>query len=103
MDFSPTAKAVAVQQFANILRCVAESCDNDDAQSSEDDNPRKKARKGRFLVGGTIPTDNVRCALIQWSCILLHNWRTETEGQNQIKTYFNNIVAVEDFKDKLND
>ena len=38
-----------------------------------------------------LPTDNVKRATIQWCCILLHNWRTETCDRNQIKTYFNNL------------
>lgn len=29
-----------------------------------------------------------------WACILLHNWRTEMMGQNQIKKYFNNIDHI---------
>jgi len=38
-----------------------------------------------------LPTDNTKRATIQWCCILLHNWRTETCDQNQIKTYINNL------------
>ena len=39
-----------------------------------------------------LPTDNVRRAYIMWTCILLHNWRTETVGRNQIRSYFDEIV-----------
>ena len=35
-----------------------------------------------------------------WSCILLHNWRTETAGRNQIRTYFDEIVKPLDQKEK---
>lgn len=38
-----------------------------------------------------LPTDNDARALLQWSCILLHNFQTETCDRNQIKTYFENI------------
>ena len=38
-----------------------------------------------------LPTDNLKRAVLQWSCILLHNWRTETCSRNQIKTYFENL------------
>ena len=38
-----------------------------------------------------LPTDNVHRALIMWSTILLHNWRTETVGRNQIQTYLNYV------------
>jgi len=31
-------------------------------------------------------------ALLIWSCVLLHNFRTETVGRNQAKTYFDNLV-----------
>ena len=36
-----------------------------------------------------IPTNNVKRATLFWACILMHNFRTETVGQNQILTYFN--------------
>ena len=49
-----------------------------------------------------LPTDNVRRAYIMWSCILLHNWRTETVGRNQIQTYFDEIVKPLDEMDKTN-
>ena len=38
-----------------------------------------------------LPTNNIKRAKIMWSCIFLHNFRTETVGRNQIKTYFNYI------------
>ena len=38
-----------------------------------------------------IPIENLKRALLQWSCLLLHNWRTETYSRNQIKTYFENL------------
>ena len=38
-----------------------------------------------------IPTSNLKRALLQWPCLLLHNWRTETCSRNQIKTYFENL------------
>ena len=38
-----------------------------------------------------MPTDNVRRAKLLWACILLCNWRCETVGRNQIKTYFDHI------------
>jgi hypothetical protein len=41
----------------------------------------------------SLPTDNLKRATIQWCCILLHNWQTETCDQNQIKTYFENLEA----------
>ena len=47
-----------------------------------------------------LPTDNVRRAYIMWSCILLHNWRTETVGRNQIQTYFDEIVKSLDAIDE---
>ena len=43
-----------------------------------------------------LPTDNVACAQIIWVCILLHNWRMETIGRNQIRTYFNDIILQAD-------
>jgi len=38
-----------------------------------------------------LPTNNTKRALLMWSCILMHNFRTETCERNQILTYFNNI------------
>ena len=38
-----------------------------------------------------LPAENVRRAHILWSCILMHNYRTNTCDRNQIATYFNNI------------
>mmetsp|Transcript_29729 Transcript_29729/g.28588 ORF Transcript_29729/g.28588 Transcript_29729/m.28588 type:complete len:247 (-) Transcript_29729:15-755(-) len=38
-----------------------------------------------------LPVDDLKRAMIQWSCILLHNERTYTCEPNQIKTYFNNL------------
>ena len=38
-----------------------------------------------------LPTDNVKRARIMWSAIFLHNFRTETVGRNQIRTYFDQI------------
>ena len=35
---------------------------------------------------GWLPVDNVHRAYIMWACVLLHNWRTETVGRNQIRT-----------------
>ena len=43
-----------------------------------------------------LPTDNEKRALLMWACILLTNYRTETLGINQIKTYFNYINKSED-------
>ena len=37
---------------------------------------------------GKLPTNNIGRAKIMWSCILVHNFRTETVGRNQIRTYF---------------
>ena len=39
-----------------------------------------------------LPTDNVRRGHILWSCILMHNFRTNTCDRNQIATYFNNLL-----------
>ena len=39
-----------------------------------------------------LPTNNVARGQIMWACILMHNWRTETVGRNQIKTYFKDII-----------
>ena len=39
-----------------------------------------------------LPTDNMTRALIMWSCIYLHNYRTEIIGRNQIRKYFGNLV-----------
>ena len=38
-----------------------------------------------------LPTDNTKRGLLMWSCILMHNFRTETCDRNQIKTYFDNL------------
>ena len=38
-----------------------------------------------------LPTDNTKRALLMWSCVLMHNYRTETCDRNQIKTYFDMI------------
>jgi hypothetical protein len=43
-----------------------------------------------------LPTDNDARAILQWSCILLHNFRTETCDRNQIKTYFEYINMEEE-------
>ena len=51
---------------------------------------------------GKLPTDNVQRGYIVWCCVLLHNWRTETVGRNQIATYFNSIVNKEDQNDVAN-
>lgn len=40
-----------------------------------------------------LKTDNVRRGTTLWAAILLHNFRTENMDRNQIKTYFNDIVA----------
>ena len=42
-----------------------------------------------------LPTDNDVQALLQWMCILLHNFRMETCDRNQIKTYFQWINSAE--------
>ena len=42
-----------------------------------------------------LPANNVRRAHILWSCILLHNFRTNTCDRNQIKTYFNNLSKLD--------
>lgn len=42
-----------------------------------------------------LPTENIHRGYIMWCSILLHNWRTETVGRNQIKTYFNNLEKEE--------
>ena len=41
-----------------------------------------------------LPTDNTKRALLMWSCVLMHNYRTETCDRNQIKTYFDNINKI---------
>jgi hypothetical protein len=75
---------------------------NEDTVSSKYDQQLTHLRQcsewGNHVLTGTfrvllkkLPTDNVRRAKIQWSCIFLHNWRTETVGRNQIQTYFENI------------
>lgn len=38
-----------------------------------------------------LPTHNIKRARLMWCCILLHNWRTNTVGRNQIKTYFDEL------------
>jgi len=43
-----------------------------------------------------LPTNNDSRAILQWSCILLHNFRTETCDRNQIKTYFEYINKEEE-------
>lgn len=43
-----------------------------------------------------LPTNNVARGQIMWACILMHNWRTETVGRNQIKTYFDDIIRQAD-------
>ena len=43
-----------------------------------------------------LPTNNDARAILQWSCILLHNFRTETCDRNQIKTYFEYINKEEE-------
>ena len=43
-----------------------------------------------------LPTDNVRRAHILWSCILMHNFRTNTCDRNQIRTYFDNLNLTKD-------
>ena len=40
-----------------------------------------------------LPIDNVARSQILWACILFHNYRTETVGRNQIKTYFLHIQS----------
>jgi hypothetical protein len=42
-----------------------------------------------------LPTDNVARAQVMWASILLHNYRTETMGRNQIRSYFEYIETVE--------
>ena len=42
-----------------------------------------------------LPTDNVKRAHILWSCILMHNFCTNTTNCNQIKTYFNNLSKLD--------
>ena len=39
-----------------------------------------------------LPTDNMARSLIVWSCIYLHDYRTEIIERNQIRTYFDNLV-----------
>ena len=39
-----------------------------------------------------LPTNNKKRAPLMWSCILMHNFRTETCERNQILTYFDNII-----------
>ena len=41
-----------------------------------------------------LPTDNIKRGLLLWSCILMHNYRTETCDRNQIKTYFDNLANI---------
>ena len=48
-----------------------------------------------------LPTDNIRRGYIMWTCILLHNWRTETVGRNQIRTYFDDIVNPLNLKEEV--
>jgi hypothetical protein len=43
-----------------------------------------------------LPTDNLKRATLQWCCILMHNWRTETCDHNQIHTYFDNLERQEE-------
>ncbi len=43
-----------------------------------------------------LPTTNLAPSQILWACILLHNWRAETVGRNQIKTYFDDITTEVD-------
>ena len=40
-----------------------------------------------------LPTDNVSRGYILWTCILLCNYRTETMGRNQIRTYFDYLQS----------
>ena len=42
-----------------------------------------------------LPADNMARALIMWSCIYLHNYRTEIIGRNQNRTYFDKLVDEE--------
>ena len=42
-----------------------------------------------------LPTDNHKRGMIIWCCILLCNFRTETVGINQIRTYFNYLAEEE--------
>ena len=44
---------------------------------------------------GKLPTNNRKRAIEQWSSVLLHNFRTETVGRNQVKSYFEWVVANE--------
>jgi hypothetical protein len=39
-----------------------------------------------------LPTNNTARARLQWCCILLHNFRTEKVGRNQIRTYFEEVI-----------
>ena len=38
-----------------------------------------------------LPTDNVTRARLLWCCVFLHNYRVNTIGRSQIKSYFNYI------------
>jgi hypothetical protein len=42
-----------------------------------------------------LPTNNNARAVLQWCCILLHNYHTETCDRNQIKTYFNQLRLIQ--------
>ena len=42
-----------------------------------------------------LPTENVSRGYIWWVCILFCNFRTETIGRNQIKTYFDHVQKNE--------
>ena len=53
----------------------------------------------RRLRSTKLPVDNVKRAKIMWSAILLHNYRTNNVGRNQIKTYFDNIELKNQMKE----
>ena len=43
-----------------------------------------------------LPTNNVARGQIMWACILLHNYRTETMGRNQIRSYFEYLEEIDE-------